>query len=60
MDNNILDLIFDYQRFNENKRLQVMIDDVINEYSSDKNKESKIAPFEPERKDPTGKRGNGA
>ncbi|MCR5101435.1 MAG: hypothetical protein K6B41_08785 [Butyrivibrio sp.] len=42
---NILNVLFDYQRFNENSKLQKIIDDVVDKYSSKEEVRAKIMPF---------------
>ncbi len=46
----ILNVLFDYQRFAENGKLQVIIDSVVEKYSSDDEIRAKMLQFEPDVK----------
>ncbi len=46
----ILNILFDYQRFEKNGKLQVLIDEVTEEYSSDEEMKSRLMPAEKDTK----------
>ncbi len=46
----ILNVVFYYQKFTENGKLQIIIDDVIDEYTSDEEIRKNVKSFEPEAK----------